>query len=203
VAVFLFLVACGGGDDFEPAPGAAVSVVEFEGLIEAAVGDLGLEQVKSIPSPEPSPTGHTVRYSDAENREVTVGLQRGIDAEDARELASLQADSLRSMETRVWRLLTAPTTDGPVTGGQCEEALDPNEDNGCAWQGRDAPAVGDSARSLRSSVVADSGFVFVAFARENIIAMVMVRQYENGTPGGLADDIAEALDEQIKRALSQ
>jgi hypothetical protein len=33
--------------------------------------------------------------------------------------------------------------------------------------------------------------------------MVMVRQYESGTPGGLADDIAEALDEQIKRALSQ
>ena len=226
-AVLLLAAACSGSDDFEPAPGASIEVADFEGVISTAMAEMDLQELNSIPlegeefeeprpscfevevgpcsvgDPEPNPPGHAIRYHDSEDREITVTLQLATDALHAGDLVEGQTGSLLSIETQAWRLMAAPPPHGQVASGPCDTEVDPDEEQGCAWQDRGAPGVGDSAGALQNNVVTDSGYAAVAFARHYVFAVVMVRQYESGTPGGIADDVAEAVDEQIKAALSR
>jgi hypothetical protein len=226
VAVLLFVIAC-GGDPFQPAPGANVEPADLQSLIQAAVADQDLEvrnnlvlepqqddaglpscfdvemgPCSAVEAPSSAP-GHATFYEDDDGREIAVALQLAVDSQQAREFVQRQTEAMRSMETQAQRQMSAPSPSGPIASGPCDDGLDADEDSGCAWQSRRAPDVGDEAAALRSTVVADSGYAYVAFAREDVFAIVTIRQYEDGTPKTLADRIAEALDRQIKAALSR
>ena len=227
VAVLLFVLACGTSDDFEPAPGASVELADLETLIQAAVQDRDLEVLNSMvlepqegaPAPQdcfnavegsctaveaPSDVpGHAVFYADEDGREIAVALQLASEPLQAQEFVQGQTKAMQSIETQAHRLMSDPSPSGPIASRQCDEHADADEDSGCAWQSRRAPDVGDEAAALRSTVVSGSGYAYVAFARQNVFAVITIRQYDSGTPERLADDIAESLDEQIKSALSQ
>ena len=223
MAVFLFVLGCSGGDDFEPSPGASVAVDELDGLIDAAMTDFELERASFQPQPVadtdagpscfqvesgqcslPSPPGVVVSLLGDGGERVFVRLTLGIDSLEAGDLVQRAVTSRGHEATEMLRVVyeSAPVPETRAFG-PCRQSADWSSDEGCAWQERGAPDVGDKASAMKSDSLEATRLSAVAFARESLFADVQVITADGNVPNGLADDIAEALDEQIKLALSR
>lgn len=223
MTAFLVVLGCSGGaDGWEPAPGAMVEESELEGLTAAALSDFDLEWL--ITQPEPSdedegpscfevetgpcrvsrPPGLTAVLRN-EGHQVVITLRAGIDSLEAGDQVDAAMTSRRLASTRGLRLFyeTPELIDGtPI--GPCDFDAERESDQGCAWRDRNSPGAGDEALAMNSETLEETAFSAVAFARGHVFADVqVVRRGESSAPDGLADDLAKALDEQIKQALSQ
>ena len=224
VTAFLVVLGCSGEDDgWEPAPGARVEESELEGLTAAAVSDFDLEWL--ITQPEPSENedegpscfevetgpcrvsstpGLTAVLRD-EGHQVVITLRAGIDSLEAGDQVDAAMTSRRLASTRSLRLFyeTPELIDGtPI--GPCDFDAERESDQGCAWRDRTSPGTGDEGLAMNSETLEETAFSAVAFARGHVFADVqVVRRGDPSAPDGLADDLAKALDEQIKQALAQ
>ncbi len=227
LVAFLVVPGCAGGDNFKPAPGAAVTPDELDALIEAVVQERNLEVVSNfvlepqvegpnrlgctdagvepciVTSGPAGLPGRAIRLRDEEGNDISLSLQLAGDSQEAGEMVRGQTAALGLITTLNQRQMSAPEMTGSIGAGPCDHDVNHDDDMGCAWQERGAPGVGDTAEALRSDVVEGARFAFVAFAREDVIAMVSVRRHDAEKPDQLADDIAKAVDKQIKQALSQ
>lgn len=223
MAVLLLVVACGDDEEFEPAPGATVEAAQLDGLIDAALADFELERSAVQPEPMPDgdagpsclqvevgsctfprPPGVTVSLQGDDGARVFVRLVLGVDSLEAGDLVQRAEQSRRLEATETLRIFyeSAPVPESRIVG-PCRQGSDWSSDEGCAWQERDAPDVGDEATAMKSDSLEVTRLSAVAFARESVFADVQVITTDGDLPNGLADDIAGALDEQIKLALSQ
>jgi hypothetical protein len=227
LAVFSLTAACGGDEDnFEPPPGALVEAGELEALIAHALSGLGLEigMVQPIPHPQDvdgyqscfetqsagpcriqRAPGLSVAFRDEGGLAGRITVQLGVDHLEAGDLlgSAMVSRSLTTTETlRVFVAGTVPP--GRVVGGSCDPEAGRDSEDGCAWRERGAPKVGDDALAMSVEVLETDAFSAVAFNRGHVFAEIEVgRQGSRDVPDAVADDIARALDEQIKRALSQ
>ena len=87
--------------------------------------------------------------------------------------------------------------------GPCDPKAERTADDGCAWQDRSAPKVGDEARAMKSETLDRNAFSSVSFARSSVYVDIEVVQTGTKAPNQLADKLASAMDDQIKQALSQ
>ena len=224
-AVLLFVLGCSEGNDrFEPAPGASLELGELDRLLDAALVDFDLQrepiqpqtlpdngggysscfEVESGPCSVPRAPGVVVSLRGENGALVLIQLMLGIDAMEVGDLVQSATQSRRLEATETLRVIyeSAPVPETRVTG-PCDQSADRTSDEGCAWGRRDAPNVGDEARAMKSDSLGFTRLSAVAFARESLFADVQVITADGDVPNGLADDLAEALDEQIKLALSQ
>lgn len=223
-AVLLFAVACGGGDSFEPAPGASVQESDLEALVREVVHrfDLQWSNAWAYPSPEemanrpscfevesgpcsiPRAPGLAVALYREDSADVLVRVTLGIDMEEAGDLQRAGVTSRRHVESRLLRVLYEPASElGSMPSGPCDRDADRAADEGCAWQERGAPKVGDRVAAIKSDSLERGGMSAVVFSRGHIAVDIEVIEAGSGPPDRLADDLAKALDEQIKLALSR
>lgn len=224
MAVLLLVLACGGeGDGFEPAPGAALDQDELEGLMDAALADFDLQkravqheplaqargglscfEVESGPCSVPRPPGLAAAFEGNDGTRVLVRLTLGLDELEAGDLVDQAIVSKGHEATAMLRTVyESKQLPGSFVSGPCDEQADGDSDEGCAWQERDAPGVGDQARAMKSVTLETTRLSAVAFSRAFVAAEVDVVAVDGKVSDSLADDIAEALDEQIKAALSR
>lgn len=209
-AVLLFMVACSSGDGFQASPDATVAPDDLPVIAAAAVASFSLEErfaelTGIVQGDGPSqPLGWTGVYTgeagpDGRGR---VSLYLGMDAQEAGDmLAAAQADLAR-LSTGALRLFTSGS-DESFGAGPCDHAADRRTDDGCAWRDRSVPAVGDEAAALSSDVVPNLRLSAVVFRRGPVMAHVEVQSRSALQSERVANQLAAALDEQIKERLSQ
>ncbi len=134
---------------------------------------------------------------------MRIGL--GIDSLEAGDWVDGAVTDWSFMETQTLRVVyETPSRPEGFIGGPCQYNVDRDADDGCAWQERGAPNVGDEARAMKSETLESTALSAVAFARENVFADIeVVARGDSDAPNHFADDIAKAVDKQIKLALSQ